>query len=295
MSSPTDPVSPIADAAKEIVKPVYEDLLQPSTKEIGRTLHGVVRTVLRPVNGVVWAVDRASDWLEHAVTGLLESRGVPTERVIAPRPQILFGVVRGVQATGPEPESGLREMYANLLATAMDRETANVAHPAFAEILHQMLPDEARIIKLLGMHRERVLVEVSAEAWRYAGTGLPALGHRETESFDRHLVSLGGEAACDQPALVDSYVDNLRRLGLITDEHAKAEGHHKEFSVDSKPEVEQLLSWLANYEHAEVSKFMNDFHSFQDRSPRVVMWKLESRFISLTSFGKQFVTACSAA
>ena len=47
------------------------------------------------------------------------------------------------------PNVNLRELYANLLATSIDSITAHEAHPAFVEIIRQLTPDEARIVKYI--------------------------------------------------------------------------------------------------------------------------------------------------
>ena len=44
-------------------------------------------------------------------------------------------------------------MYVNLLETAMDKETAANAHPAFVEVVRQMVPDEAKIVQFFGRQR----------------------------------------------------------------------------------------------------------------------------------------------
>src|SRR5436853_5857744 len=51
----------------------------------------------------------------------------------------------------PEPpaEARLRERGAELLAQSADVDYDEPAHPAFAKILEQLAPDEARILRLL--------------------------------------------------------------------------------------------------------------------------------------------------
>ena len=50
-------------------------------------------------------------------------------------------------------QEGLREIYANLLATSLDVDTSLQAHPAFVDMIKSMSPDEARMLGLFA-HRE---------------------------------------------------------------------------------------------------------------------------------------------
>lgn len=55
--------------------------------------------------------------------------------------------LEALKYTGHEEE--LREMYANLLVTSLNVETAKKAHPSFVEVIKQLEPKEARLIKHL--------------------------------------------------------------------------------------------------------------------------------------------------
>ncbi len=59
-------------------------------------------------------------------------------------PQLSGPVLEGLRFL--EDDSLLAEMFINILARALDRETASTAHPAFVEILKQLSPDEALIL-----------------------------------------------------------------------------------------------------------------------------------------------------
>jgi hypothetical protein len=287
MTIPDDAVGPLADAAKELIPKVYEDGVQSSLQEIGRTLHGVVRTVLRPVNALVWSVDQASEWIEQKVTQRLSARGVSMSDVSSPSPQLLYGVIRGVQATGSDADHNLRDMYVNLLATAMDVSTSRIAHPAFSEILHQILPDEARIIQLLGGNGGFAIVSLSAHAWRLDRNVDPP---RES-SFKESVISLGVEAECNCPEMVMSYIDNLRRLGLVIDEHHTWQEHAKDFPPTPVSDSEAALrTWVFAYRYPAIAQITHAFTQFILQ--HVDSSRLDVRLMRLTSLGSQFIQAC---
>lgn len=292
MTTPDAPLGSLAEAGKEIIPKVYEDILQPAAKEVGHSLGGVVRTALRPVNAIVWTADQASTWLESKVTQLLNTRGVPADNVTSPSPQVLFEVIRGIQATGEDVEGELREMYAALLATSMDRDASLTAHPAFGQLLHQMVSDEAKLIRLLA-RRSPALVNIRLDAahiHRSPNDQQPYVGQR----LSRELESLSYEASCTHVSITPAYLDNLKRLGLVTTQEERINEFSKEFPPSAPPlEPTDIRVWLFAYDYSRVRELLEEFSSFRkvgDVTSTSVTVQLGT--MSLTSFGSQFVKAC---
>lgn len=78
----------------------------------------------------VWGYNRVKEWLSIRVTQLLAERNAED---IKPPPLSLSGpLVMNMAFSADEPD--LREMYAKLLASAMDDRTAIGAHPSFVNI-----------------------------------------------------------------------------------------------------------------------------------------------------------------
>src|SRR5207245_353571 len=143
-----------ADAAKGILEavPVYQDVVQPAAKEIGTALQTVAKTihvVLAPVSALVWGYDQIKDFVSTKVAEKL--RDVPPENIASPKPNVAGPALESLRYTGHE--EALRDMYANLLAASMDTRTASGAHPAFVEIIRQLTPDEAKLVRLLAIPR----------------------------------------------------------------------------------------------------------------------------------------------
>ena len=137
-----------AEAVRGIAEavPVYQDALQPAAKELGRGLATVVRAVnvaLAPLSALVWGYERIADYLTNRLAEIL--RDVPPERIETPPASVAGPVLEATRFTAEQAE--LREMFARLLAAAMDSDTCRSAHPAFVEIIKQLSPDEARILQ----------------------------------------------------------------------------------------------------------------------------------------------------
>ncbi|MBL0679204.1 DUF4393 domain-containing protein [Aeromonas dhakensis] len=198
-----------ADAIKGVVEavPVYQDVVQPAAKEVGTALQTVAKTihiVLAPVSALVWGYDKLTDFLSTRVADKLKD--VPPECIATPKPNVAGPALEALRYTGHE--ESLREMYANLLAASMDTRTAQGAHPAFVEIIKQLTPDEARLLKLFVVPRAFPLINVRRE---YKVT-------TDTERGGNDLLVnfslLGWEAGCDYPDETPTYLNNLCRLGL---------------------------------------------------------------------------------
>lgn len=195
-----------AEAVKGIVEavPVYQDLLQPAVQELGKGLHTLSKTVhiaLSPISAMVWGYDQIKDFVQQSLEQKLSN--VPVEKIIPPDLSIAGPTVDNMRYFGHKEE--LRDMFANLLATAMDSNTAMKAHPSFVDIVKQLTSDEAKIIKLLDNNMSKAFVNLRAYD--------PENNHY-TEPL-QHFSVLPKLAGCEHPELGPSYLVNLRRLGLI--------------------------------------------------------------------------------
>jgi hypothetical protein len=99
--------------------------------------------------------------------------------------------------------ASLRQRGAELLARSADVRQREELHPAFARILDNLSPDEARILRLLATRGPRPAIDVRK--------GMPLV----SELVAPGLNMIGAEAGCRYPDRVPAYLDNLNRLGLI--------------------------------------------------------------------------------
>jgi hypothetical protein len=143
-------VKDVIDAATGLVKavPIYDDLLQPAAKELGAALGTLAKTVnlaLAPISGLIWSYETIKDFVSRKVAKKLQ--GVPESDIETPNPMVAGPALEALKYAGHEEI--LREMYANLLANALDKNTKNDAHPSFVEIIKQISPNEARLLVCL--------------------------------------------------------------------------------------------------------------------------------------------------
>jgi len=256
-----------ADAVKGVLEavPVYQDALQPVAKEIGTSLQiagKTVRMALAPFTALVWGYEKLADYLDVVLTEKLKN--VPPERIITPSPTVAVPVLAALRISAEEPS--LRELYANLLATSMDQETARNVHPAFVASIQQMTPDEARIIQLMETRRAIPMITV--------GVGFKILNPMDvhTEHLP-HFSLIADEAGCAHPDLWPTYLTNLARLGLV-------ETH-----------LGTLMASDAAYEdlrqHPTVAKIVSEIELVG-----IGYGTSRDEFLQLTALGQQFCKAC---
>ncbi len=258
-SKTRDVVDAVTGLAKAV--PVYEDLLQPAAREIGSGLGDVasiIHVVLAPLRGLVWGYDQIEEWLAEALSARLHQ--LPKDRLHTPSPAVAGPALEALRFAAGEP--ALREMYANLLATAIDTKTADQAHPAFVEILKQLSRDEAKLFEIVADKRSVPVVELWADISRSEGGEL-VFTNFNVAVFD---------AGCDHPQHGDRYVDNLIRLGLAE--------VHRGFWIRDTDQYEPLE------EHESVKAACEKVRQ-GGRTPR-----LDRTVMRVTALGDCFADAC---
>lgn len=137
------------------VKEIYQDALQPAVRKVGDSLADTVeaaRFLLAPIEYIVAWRERWGRYLDRI------AKKVPESNMINADPEIIGPAVLNLQFSKEEDIQA--EMFVNLLARAIDKERVNEAHPAYAQIISHLHPDEAVILYLLKKH-SYILVEKS--------------------------------------------------------------------------------------------------------------------------------------
>ncbi len=93
-------------------------------------------------------------------------------------------------------------MFANILTTAMDEVTSVNAHPSFVEIIKQLTPVEARILKFMIGTEEVPMIDIQKinlkiESYVYIA---------------RNVTILNKFVNCDYPVSFPVSIDNLLRI-----------------------------------------------------------------------------------
>lgn len=256
-----DAVTGVANAL-----PIYQDVAQPAVQELGKGLQTVAKTVhiaLAPVSALVWGYDQIKDFVSTKVADRLKN--VPPEDIITPKPNVAGPALESLRYTGHE--SSLSDMYANLLAAAMDKSTSSGAHPAFVDIIKQLTPDEAKLIGLFIDSKPFPLINVRKE-FKMETSG-------KTGDLDVlvNFSILGNIAQCEFPHLTPSYLDNICRLGLA--------------------EIPAMYEYTSTgiYDTLENDSLIQQIKLLIEQDPNY-SFSIVRKGLKVTELGKQFARIC---
>ncbi len=229
-----------------------------------RVTTGVVRVALSAVTEVAsWGLGTAVGVTATVVRGSMA--GQPPHRVLSQAgDQVRDSVRRALGIDGARDGSSvasdapsLRERGAELLRRSADVHVEDADHPAFARILAELAPDEARILRFLYLDGPQPALDI--RTGRALSTG--------TQRIEVGMSLIGETAALRYPDRAITYLTNLRRLGLITVDGDQLGNPARYQLLESQPEVRRLLK-------------------------RGFGTKVNYRSIALLSFGIDFTRAC---
>jgi hypothetical protein len=128
---------------------------------------------------------------------------------------------------GRDPQITLREQGAQLLRQAADVSLEDGVHPAYARILTELAPDEARILRTLATDGPQPVVDIRE-------TNLIGMGSQLIRSDLNMIASQAGLRFRDR---VQAYLGNLLRLGLVELSDAAVEDGIAYQVLEAQPDV----------------------------------------------------------
>jgi hypothetical protein len=235
--------------------------LAPSGKKAGQLTNRVGTLLIRALEPLVYGLERSADWIEKAVTIRLED--VPPENMESPNPRV---AVPAMQALVYSMDDELiREMFANLLAADMNAEKKEDVHPAFVELIKEMTPADARILKICSEKPQCVFTVRIGTLEKFATFG--------TE------YSFGVDGLSSQN--IGVALSNLERLGLLERRSEfPLEQAHEDLENNLKTKFEPRRQALDTPEHREAA-----------RTGRIEIF-IKRNGLYLNPLGSSFVAIC---
>lgn len=252
------------EAAKAVAVEGYKDTLQPSFKAIG----GIVALPFRAIDA---ALSKPKLWVEEKYYNYERTRQLlaeklqhtPEELIVQPENYVAVPALQQIAYCFDSDE--LRDMYANLLANSMNKVVKNGVHPGFVEIIKQLSPDEAKILKY--MSANRIIPTITLRYLHSDGGGIDII---------KNFSDVAELTKCENPQDVAKYFDNLVRLGLIVNAGGLS-------TLTDKTRYEPLKNhkWVAPHASIQQATSMGfDKVSFDEG------------FVQLSSYGKGFCSIC---
>lgn len=236
----------------------------------------VVPDIARVVAMTGW---RAAAW--GISTGLAASRAVLRRSMSGEPPQVVLQELGADLRTAawhalglPDDtdERGVPESMAPINATTDDlryrgeellRKSNDVrvtedTHPAFARILAEITPDEARILRFLFLNGPQPAIDIRTNRPLGVGSELVANG----------LNMIAEHSGCRNVERIHQYLTNLSRLGMVDFSKEQVSNPQRYQLVEAQPKVAEAIKKAGRW-------------------PRIVQ-----RSIQLTPFGADFCCAC---
>jgi hypothetical protein len=176
----------------------------------------------------------------------------------APFPGLPQPLDRQAAARAADSSNELLRRGEELLRRSNDVHITEDTHPAFARILTEITPDEARVLRF--MYLEGPQPSLDIRTFRPLGIG--------SELVAAGLNMIAEHAGCRYPERINPYLTNLARLGLVDFSKEQVENPQRYQVIEAQPKTVEAMKKAG-------------------RSPKLVQ-----RSIRLTSFGSEFVQAC---
>jgi hypothetical protein len=218
---------------------------------------------------VVWTTTTSTTTARHIVMSVLS--GQPPGQVVEETTAALRGVARqalglsdgaasagSVRAGRGATVEELRARGVELLSRSADVWYANDTHPAYARILDELEPDEARMLRFLASEGPQPSVDVRTN--RPLGKG--------SEVVEGGLSMIGLQAGVRKLNRTRADLNNLYRLGLVWFSREEVTDPSRYQVVEVQPDVLEAIKKAG-------------------RSPKIVR-----RSIHLTPFGEDFCQTC---
>ena len=252
------------EVVKEIAKDVYNDAGKSIVKPTGELFGLVPRAIkaaLAPVEK--WVLQR--EYNLEATKKLLEEKlkDTPADLIESPEPHVAVPALQYISYCMNNNE--LRDMYANLLANSMNKVVKNGVHPSFVEIIKQLCPDEAKILRYISIHP--IIPTITIRVENIKGEGF---------NLFKKFSNIGELVSCENPYEISQYFDNLLRLGILETPGGLSSLTHKDLY-----DVLKNHPYVRNFEiPKEYIKYGFDVIS------------LVESFLRLTDFGNAFCEVC---
>lgn len=251
----------------DVIKSTSE-AIQANIPETAKQTDGALSTVVGFFNNVVlYPVKKANLTFHYKLEAFEDDlkkkiKGIPEENLQVPPTMISGPALEALRYTYDEEE--LREMYENLLASAMDSRKVSQAHPAFVDAIKQMSPLDAKVLSLIVSKKQ-----LPCGVIQFALTNTTEVYiHGMPTYFVVELSEVG------DPFLISTSIANLERLCLI-----------KVFDGAMKS---------ADYEAMKSHPYVLSRKELFDKFGKDIEITLKKRAITLDDYGQQFAKICLA-
>lgn len=193
----------------DVIEPL-SNAIQQNIPETAKQTDSALSTVVGFFNNVVlYPVKKANLTFRYKLEAFEndlkeKTKNIPLENLQEPPIMIAGPTLEGLRYAYDETE--LREMYENLLASAMDSRIASGAHPSFVDTIRQLSPLDASVLKMFSVREQYCCVTIQFVMEKDPSKHYP---DAMPDYFIEEFCSLGA------PFFISASLINLKRLGII--------------------------------------------------------------------------------
>lgn len=243
-----------------IKEKVYDDLAHPGMnwagKIIGAVGHACYASMGLPLEKWAERKERQVEELNRQIESGISR--IPENRRIEPSYGTVQAIFEGLESC--LDEELLQVGFVSLLCSAMDSNVATPLLKCHANILKQLCPDEAKILKALYVKRVQAFIDVRS----------CLKGTTEGVTVYQYVTDINDLSKCESPDDIPSYLVHLETLGLL--------------QIDSlKSLVDKRRYDLLEEKVKDVRRIIKDYGRSYD---------ISRGMIYLTPLGKDFAKSC---
>ena len=253
---------------KEIIEKIptdkaYDDLVHPTASSTGEVVSIIPRTIhalLVPLEK--WIIGREYSLKETEKILQSKLEHVKPDEIVSPDVHIAVPALQYIAYSMDNEE--IRNLYANLLSASMQKSLKGDVHPSFVEVIKQITPDEAKILKYLFKKKSIPLLRLN----RY---DLKAKSGYITVA--EHLSLLEIKIQLEMNQLIPTLLENLQRLSLL--------------------EISYETSYSDEANYLEVEKYYNQLiKDANSKSDDNWEFKTKNGICMMTTYGNAFCKIC---
>lgn len=246
---------------KKIIPEVYKDMFQPTAQELGK----FIARVPRAINAALVTLDRwilNKEYNVEETKKLLEKKleNINPSDIVAPEAYVGVPALQAISYSMDSDE--LRNLYANLLAKSMIKDTKWQVHPSYVEIIKQITPDEAKLLKILSL----------SDRTSYPLIDIKIVKADKSYSILAHNFTNLAVGVCENIDNTYMYLDNLERLKII------------DFPSNVKIANADIYKPLEEY--SEIKE------TLEQQLPEGSKWEIDYKQFDVTNYGKKFIEIC---
>lgn len=253
----TSGLEPFADLIKEI----YGDLAKPGVQNVGIALGAVLGLGVTVMWPIMWANERAKIALEGNLETYRERlKDIPPEQISIAPPEVAMPILEKI---GYVTNEELKKLYIELLAKASIKDLNNQAHPGFVNIINNLSPDEAILLKTLIPEQSIPFIKTRLN---FTNGGIDL----------EYPVVIIPDLYLSFPENMGAYISNLVGVGLL------------EITLESYFTNDSL--YAPHLEYFEQKKISYDLQ-YQNIEKGTPPYEVKKGMIKVTRFGEMFFKA----